>query len=434
MDTEAEGADADSRVTPEGLWRNAEFVKLWLAMNVSFLGTQVASLAYPLTAVLVLHADPVQMGWLRATGTAASFLVGPFAGVVLDRVRRRPVIIASDLSFALLAASIPAAFFLGVLGMGQMYVVQFLAGAASICSEVALMAYLPALVRREQLVRANSQLQASSAATSVAGPSLAGVLVQVLSAPVVVIFDAASFILSAICTALIRTPEPAHDAETSQRRGVWAEIVEGLRFVYGHGILRPLAEGIALHFLFINVIQTLLVIYAVRELGVEPAPLGIVFAALGAGFLVGALLAPRAARRFGPGRVMTYAPLLTVAGLSLVPLARGPQTAAVAMLAAAHFVTACGIQLHGINLMSLRQAVTPHRLQGRMNASFRYVNLLGACIGALLAGSLAERIGIRPTMAIGVCGLLLPFLRLFFSPVRHLREVPAADVSFSAKN
>ncbi|MBV8856819.1 MAG: MFS transporter [Acidobacteria bacterium] len=427
MKTGAEGARADSQPVPGGLWRNADFVKLWLGMNVSFLGTQVSSLAYPLTAVLVLHADTAEMGWLRATGTAASFLVGPFAGVVADRVRRRPILIAADLGSALLAASIPAAFFLGALGMGQLYVVQFLAGTLSICSEVASMAYLPALVRREQLVRANSQLQASSAAISIAGPGLAGVLVQALSAPLVVIFDAVSFILSAACTALVRAPEPAHDAETAPRRGVWAEIGEGLRFVYGHAVLRPLAQGIALHFLFVNVIYTLLVIYAVRELGIGPAPLGVVFAALGPGFLVGALLAPRAARRFGPGRVMTYAPLLTVAGMSLVPLARGPLAVAVSMLAAAHFLTACGIQLHGINFVSLRQAVTPHRLQGRMTASFRYVNLLGACLGSLAAGALAERVGMRPTLAVGVCGLLLPFLRLFFSPVRRLREVPAAE-------
>jgi MFS family permease len=423
MSAQAEGAGAG--VPPEGLWRNADFLKLWLGMNVSFLGTQVSSLAYPLTAVLVLHASSAEMGWLRATGTAASFLVGPFAGVMADRVQRRPVLIIADLGSALLAITIPVAFYLGALGIGQLYVVQFLAGAISICSEVALMAYLPALVRREQLVRANSQLQASSAAISIAGPGVAGVLVQVLSAPVVVIFDATSFVLSAICTALIRTPEPAHDVAAS-RRGVWAEIGEGLRFVYGHDLLRPLAESIALHFLFINVIQTLLVLFAVRELGVGPAPLGIVFAALGPGFLVGALLAPHVARRFGPGRVLTYAPLLTLAGLSLIPLACGTQAAVVATLSAAHLLTAFGIQLHGVNFMSLRQVVTPHRLQGRMNASFRYVNLLCACIGSLVAGALAERIGIRATLAVGVCGLLLPFLRLFFSPVRHLREVPAA--------
>ena len=431
MDTRAEGTGADARAKPEGLWRNADFVKLWLGTNVSFLGTQVSSLAYPLTALLFLHASAAEMGWLRATGTAASFLAGPFAGVLADRLRRRPVLIASDLAAALLAASITAAFLLGVLGMGQLYVVQFLAGVASIFSEVAGMAYLPALVRREQLVRANSSLQASGAAISIAGPGLAGLLVQALSAPVVVILDAVSFVLSAVCTALIRAPEPARaaadDGPAPRRRGVWAEIGEGLRFVYGHELLRPLAEGIALHFLFVNIIYTLLVLYAVRELGVGPAPLGVVFAALGPGFLAGALLAPRAARRFGPGRVMTYAPLLTFAGLCLVPLASGPPARAVAVLSAAHFLAACGIQLHGINLVSLRQAVTPHALQGRMTASFRYVNLLGACLGALVAGALAERIGVRATLSVGVCGLLLPFLRLLFSPVPRLREVPAAE-------
>jgi MFS family permease len=423
-----ETEEAGSQSAPGGLWRNADFVKLWLGMNVSFAGTQVASLAYPLTAVLVLQAGSAEMGWLRATGTAAAFLCGPFAGVVVDRVRRRPLLILTDLGLALLAASIPTAFFLGALGMRHLYVVQFLAGALFIFSEVALMAYLPALVRREQLVRANSQMQASSAAVSIAGPGLAGLLVQALSAPVVVIFDAASFILSAVCMALIRAPEPASDdAESQPTRGVWAEIGEGLRFVYGHAVLRPLAEAIALHFLFVNVIYTLLVLYAVRELGIGPAPLGVVFAALGPGFLVGALLAPRAARRFGPGRVMTYAPLLTFAGLSLVPLARGPQAVSVALLSAAHFLTACGIQLHGVNLMSLRQSVTPHRLQGRMNASFRYVNLLGACLGSLAAGALAERVGLRATLTVGVCGLLLPFLRLFFSPVRRLKAVDSSQ-------
>lgn len=427
MNARDEEAGADSRAAPERLWRNPDFVKLWLGMNVSLLGTQLSSIAFPLTAVIALQASSAEMGWLRATGTAAAFLVGPFAGVLADRVRRRPVLIATHLGSALLAASIPAAFFLGALGMAQLYVVQFLAGTLSIFSEVALMAYLPALVRRGELVRANSQVQAGSAAVSVAGPGVAGLLVQALSAPVVIVFDDASFVLSAACMALVRAPEPEQGQDARRRRGVWAEVGEGLRFVYGHELLRPLAEGIAVHFLFANVVYTLVVIYAVRELGVGPAPLGVVFAALGPGFFVGALLAPRAARRFGPGRVMTYAPLLTLLGMSLVPLARGSQATAAATRSAAHFLTACGIQLHGVNMVSLRQAVTPHRLQGRMSASFRYVNLLGACLGALAAGVLAGRVGVRTTLAVGACGLVLPFLRLFFSPVRRLREVPEAE-------
>jgi MFS family permease len=427
MAAPADEENAQPGAHAKGLWRNRDFLRFWLGANVSYLGTQVSSLAYPLTAVLILHATPAQMGLLRATGAAASVIVGPFAGVLADRLRRRPLLIGSDLGSALLAASIPAAFALGALRIEQLYVVQFLAGALSIFSEVAGMSYLPALVRRAQLVRANSRMQASSAAISVAGPSLAGVLVQVLSAPVVILFDAASFVLSAFCTALIRTSEAAYEARASARRGVLAEIAEGLRFVYHNATLRPLAEGIALHFTFAGMIYALFVLYAVRDLGVGPAPLGLVFAALGPGFLVGALLAPRAAERFGPGRVMTYAPLLTAAGMALVPLATGTPARAAATLAASHFLTACGIQLHGINLVSLRQAVTPHRLQGRMNASFRYVNLLGSALGALAAGALGERIGLRPTLALAAGGMLLPFLRLFFSPVRSLRETPAAD-------
>lgn len=408
------------------LWRDADFMKFWLSMNVSFAGTSVASLAYPLTAVLILQATPGQMGLLRATGSAASFLAGPFAGVLADRARRRPLLIGSDLGLALLALSIPAAHALGLLRIEQMYVVQFLAGMLTIVGDVTLMAYLPSLVSRVRLTEANSHIQASSSAVSIAGPGAAGVLVQTLGAPVVILFDAVSFVLSSACVWLIRTPEPEPEPR-AEGESVWTQIAEGLRFVYGHATLRPLAEGIAIHFLFAGMVYTVFVLYAVRELGVTPAPLGLVLAALGPGFLLGALLAPRAARRFGVGPVIMWSTLLPAAGMGLMPLARGGTAAVVSTLAAAHFLMALGIQLNGVNLVSLRQSITPHRLQGRMNASFRYVNLLAAAVGALAAGWLGETIGLRATIAVGACGLLLHFLRLFLSPVRRLREHADAE-------
>lgn len=426
MDAPTAGTDTQTEERPPGLWRNADFVKLWASMNVSFLGMQLASLAYPLTAVLVLQATPAQMGALRATGAAASAFAGPFAGVLADRLRRRPILVGTDLGLALLAASIPLAAFLGTLRIEQLYAVQFLSGVLNIFSEVTLMAFIPSLVRRGQLVEANSKLQASSSAISMAGPGLAGFLVQAFTAPFVILFDAVSFLLSALCLRTIRAAEP-EPVPAAERRSVWAEIAEGLRVVYGHRLLRPLAEAIALHFLFANVVYSIFVLYTVRELGLSPAPLGLVMAALGPGFLVGALLAPRAAARFGVGRVMVWSPLVTVAGMSLMPLASGPTNAVVATLAAAHFLVAGGIQLHGVNLMALRQSITPHRLQGRMNASFRYVNLFTAMLGALAAGWIGGRVGLRATLAVGAAGLLLPFLRLLFSPVRTLREIPAAE-------
>lgn len=425
------GATRDeARPEPAGgrrpsLWRRPDFVKFWLGMNVSFLGTQLSSLALPLMAVLLLQASPAQMGLLRATSSAASVVVGPLAGVLADRVRRRPLLVASDLGLALVALSIPAAYAAGRLRIELLYAAQFAAGGLAILSEVGMMAYLPSLVPRARLVEANSKVQASSAAVSVVGPGLAGLLVQALTAPVVILFDAASYLLSALTTLLIRAPEPP-PRPASERRGVRAEIAEGLRFVYGHRLLRPMAEAIALHFLFVGMVYSVFVLYAVRELGLGPAALGVVFAGLGPGFMLGALLAPRAGARFGRGRVMAWAPLVTAAGTGLVPLAGGGATAAVATLVAAHVVSACGIQLNGIHLVSLRQAVTPHRLQGRMTASFRFVNLLASGVGALAAGWLAERTTLRTAVAVGACGLLLPFLRQFFSPVRALENEAAA--------
>lgn len=416
----------EARDRPASLWRNADFIKFWAGMNVSFLGAQVSMLAYPLIAVITLQATPSQMGWLRATGSAAAVIAGPFAGVLADRLRRRPVLIATDLGAALLALSIPLAAASGVLSFGHLYVVQFLSGALFICADITLMSYLPTLVRREQLVEANSKIQASSSAISLAGPGLAGVLIQLLTAPFAIIFDAASFMLSALSLWRIRAPEPEL-ARAAGRGSVRAEIAEGLRVVYDHRLLRPLAEGIALHFLFAGMIYSIFILYAVRQLSLSPASLGLVMAALGPGFLTGALLAPRAAARFGAGRVLVWSTLLTAAGMSLIPLAGGSTKAVVVVLAASHLLSACGIQLHGITLVSLRQSVTPHRLQGRMNASFRFVNLFAGGIGALAAGYLGETVGLRATLAVGAGGLVFPFLRLLLSPVRSLREVPVGE-------
>jgi MFS family permease len=432
MNAEADTAEtgAPEQRPAASLWRQPDFLKFWLGMNVNLLGNHFGGLAYSLTAVVLLQATPAQMGLLGAARTASSFLVGPLAGVLLDRTRRRPVILGSDLALALVAASIPAAYFFGALRIEMLYVVQLLSGALSILGDVGAMAYLPSVVRRERLMQANSQLQASSSAIAVVGPSLAGVLVQALTAPVVIILDACSFLLSALCTWLIRAPEqlpaPRPAGATPGAAGVWAEIVEGLAFVYGHRLLRPLAEGIALHFFFNHMVYTVFILYAVRELGLGPAVLGLVLAALGPGFLAGALLAPRLALRHGTGRVIAWAPLVTAAGTALTPLAESmPPGAVVATLAAAHFVSALGIQLHGTTFVSLRQAITPHRLQGRMNASFRFVNLLAGGVGALVAGQLAETVGLRATLAVAAAGLLLPFLRQLLSPLRQLREHPA---------
>lgn len=418
------------RPTPAGLWRHSDFRRLWTGQTISLFGTQITSLAIPLTAVLTLGATPAQMGLLRATHSAAALMVGLFAGVLVDRLRRRPILIGTDLGFVVLAGSIPLLAVFGLLRIEQLYLIQFLSGMLSIFSDIAHMAFLPSLVQREQLIEGNSKLQTTAAAASIAGPSLAGVLVQLLTAPIAIIVDAVSFLISALFMWSIRAPEPS-PVEATERRSMWSEIGEGLRVVFGNPTLRPLAEAIALHFLCASMITAIFILYATRELAIAPAFLGIIFAALGAGFLLGALLAGRAAKRYGLGLTLLGATLLTAFAAALIPLAAGSSLTIISTLVFAHFLMALGIQTHGINMVSLRQSMTPNRLQGRMNASFRFVNLCAMTAGALLAGALGEAIGLRATLVVGAAGLLLPFLRLLNSPVRKLHEQPIETKGFA---
>src|SRR5215510_4046690 len=258
-----------------GLWRHPDFLKLWAGQTISLFGSQITALALPLTAVLTL----------RATHSASSVLAGLFAGVLADRLRRRPILIGTDLGFAVLAGSIPVAAFLGLLRIEQLYLVQFFSGVLAEFCVVTHMAFLPSLTERHQLVEANSKLQTTNSAASIAGPGLAGVLTQLITAPMAMIFDAISFLVSALFIWRIRAPEPA-PAPVGSRKSVRAEIGEGLSFVFGNPTLRPLAEAIAMHFLFNGLIFSVFILYASRELKIESALLGVVFAAIGLGFLI----------------------------------------------------------------------------------------------------------------------------------------------------
>ena len=408
------------RVESTTLWRHRDFLKLWSAQSISIFGTEIASLAYPLTAIILLEASVFQMGVLQSVGGAAAVVVGLFAGVIADRVRRKPLLIAADLGRAFLAITIPAAAFLGILRIEQLYIVAFLAGAFNILSLVAAMAFLPSLVEKEQLVEGNSKLGTTESVALIAGPSLSGVLVQILTAPLTILIDAASFVVSAIFVWRIRVPEVLVEKEN---QNIWTEIGEGLRFVYTHPILRPLAESIALYFLFRQIVLALFMLYAIRELHLEPLLLGVIFSALGFGFLLGALTVKRIAARFGIGRTMLAANLINIFSIALVPLAGGSIVLVVTLLVTSHFFHAFAVQINGINLVSVRQSITPNHLQGRMTASFRFVNMGMVMLGALIAGFLGEWIGLRATLVVGVAGMILPFLRLVFSPVRNFSQI-----------
>ena len=406
------------------LWNHGDFLRLWAGQTVSQFGTQITVLALPLLAAVMLEASPFEMGLLGAAEMAPFLLIGLPAGVWVDRLPRRPLLIGGDVGRALVLASIPIAHLVGLLTIWQLYVVAFVVGTLTVFFDVAYMAYLPALVNREQLIEGNSKMETSRAAAEVAGPGIAGVLIQALTAPVAIAFDAASFLCSALVLGLIRRREPpATLAPGGVRPALLAEMREGLRFVLTHPLLRPIAFATGTINLFRSAIGALYVLFAVRDLGLDAATLGFVLAAGNAGFLFGAVLAGRAASSLGLGATIVGAAMLTGLGGLLLPFAT--PAFAVPVLIASGLLVGLGNPLYNVNQVSLRQAITPDRLQGRMNATMRFVVWGTMPIGYLTGGVAGEWLGLRTAIALLAVGAALAFLWLLFSPVRSLREHPA---------
>ena len=406
-----------SRLT--GLWHHPDFLKLWAGQTVSLFGSQISLLAIPLTAVLVLNATAIQMGILMALGTLPTLLFGLFAGVWVDRLHRRPILIAADAGRFLLLCLIPLSAVTGILHIGILYVLTFLVGILTIFFNVAYRSYLPSLIERDQLIEGNSKLELSQSVSEIVGPGLAGTLVQIMTAPVAILVDALSFLVSALSLACIRTPERLPKRDTKQK-GMLREIAEGLRFVFGKPILRALTSSFATLTLFNSVLEAVFILYLTRTLGITPFVLGIIFAISSIGFLLGALLAGWLTHRIGITILLT--PLVIGGSDLLIPLAGQAPLLAIPLIGLAQLLFGLARPVFSINQVSLRQALTPERLQGRMNASVSFVVFGIPAIGALLGGVLGQGIGLQKTLIIAAAGEMLACLWIFFSPVRKLRE------------
>ncbi len=408
------------------LWRHAPFRRLWVASAISDVGSQVTALALPLLAAVALDATPWQMGMLSAAESAPILLVGLLAGVWVDRLRRRPVLIAADLGRAAILLIVPLAGVAGGLRVELLYAVALAAGALTVLFDVAHLSYLPSLLDRDRLVDGNSRLETTSSMAQVVGPGIGGVLVKLLGAPFAVLVDALSFVVSALFIARIRAAEPA-PAPPDSRQGLAAEIGEGLRVVFGHPVLRALAGCSATTALFGRMFLAVYVLYMTRDLGLGSLGVGAVFATGGVGSLVGALIAAPASRRFGPGPTLVAAAFsFGVTGMA-VPLAVLVPQAALPMVLVAEFGQWASIIVYYVNTVSVRQALTPDRLRGRVNATARFLVGGALPLGALTGGAVGERIGLPMTLVTAQLGMLLAFLWLYFSPVRHLRALPAAE-------
>jgi MFS family permease len=407
-----------------GLWRHADFRRLWAAQSASLFGSEITTLALPLIAVLALDATPVQMGLLAAAGTAPFLLCSLPVGVWVDRRPRRPVLIAADIARAGLLLSIPLMAWFGTLRIEQLYAVTFVVGVFGVFFEVAHYAYVPSLVGRESVVEGNSKLQISYSVAEGGGPGIAGLLVQFISAPGAIAIDAVTYLVSAVLLRRIEMPEPP--VETESTHGVRRDIEAGLRALLGHRLLRPIVLASITESIFLKGIAAIFVLYATRELEISPVMLGVILAVGGIGAIPGALLSAPAADRFGVGPTIIGGWLIAMATWLLIPLATGPL--AVPVLATSMLLGGVAGTIVNVQQWSLRQLVTPDALQGRVTASHRFLVYGAYPLGALLGGWLGATLGLRPALALCALGALTGPIWAAVSPLRRLREQPAADM------
>jgi Na+/melibiose symporter-like transporter len=417
-------------VARDGVLGNHDFVKLWAGESVSLIGTQVTQFALPLVAVLTLNATVLEVGVLNALRFVPVIVIAVFAGVWLDRRRRRPVLIACSLCNAVLIGLVPLSAATGFLSIGLLYVVATLAGVMSVVFDVGALSYVPFLVQRRHLPESNSKLQASFAFAGIAGPGLAGLLVGLITAPITLSVDAVSYLFSAAGLISIRRPEPAPEV-TGQQVSIRRSIAEGFQAVYGGRLLRVLlAQSASLNVCY-GAVSTIFTVYALRVLGLSPAQLGLVVAGLATGALGGALSATKIRKALGLGRALA----VSIVGVSASPLLllipRAVSPVALVILFAGWLGHGAGISVWNVNTITLRQAVTPTRVLARMNATYRML-LFGALpLGALAGGLLGSTVGLRSALVIWVIALTSPILWIAFSPVFRLTTMPLGPLSES---
>jgi len=397
-------------------------MKLWAGQTISEIGTRISREGIPLTAVIVLSASPVEMSWLIAIGGVAALIAGPLAGTLSDRSHRKPLMIVADLGRALALAAVPWAYFNGWLSIPLLLGVAAVVGALTVLFDVAYPTFVPTLVAPGQLLEANSKLALTLSVAEVTGPALTGVLIKLVSAPVAILLDAASFVLSALSIGWIARPEPApqpHASDTPQ--SWWREAGEGVRYVFAHPLLRPVALRAATVSLSWGLFGALYVYYAIEVLRMSTVALGIVITLGGLGNLAGALVARRAGTRYPVGAVLIGATVWQGLLNLLVPLASEPGWLAVALLGAAQLFGDVSHPVFNINELTLRQQVAPPRALGRVNACMQLLAKGVFPLGALLGGALAAAYGPRTALLASALATLASSLWLIFSPIRKLR-------------
>jgi MFS family permease len=411
------------------LWRDREFVKLWIGQTVSASGSAITSLALPTAAILALHAGPLQVGLLAAFQRVPFVFLTLFAGVWLDRVRRRPVMIATDIARAVILAAVPLAAFASALSMADLYVAALLLGVCTVFFDVGVLAFLPGLIGRDQLPEGYTKLDTSFSISALVGPGLGGLLIQALTAPIALLANSVTYLVSAVMLLLIRRPEPTLEvfSEGSALGRIRDEIVEGLRWVFGHAILRSIVIGLTFAWFGFAMVQPLILVFAYRSLHFSPSLMGAILTLEGVSGIVGLWTCAMVVRRLGLGRTMWVTQLVMAAALLAIPLARFGQP--VVVMGAALVTFGAAVTIQDLNQVTLRQFLTPDRLQGRMNSIFRLFYWGSTPVASFLGGVLGERLGPSTTITIGGGLCLIAVLGISLSAMGRLPQKSIAAVT-----
>jgi MFS family permease len=409
------------------LWHNQAFVRVWTAASISIFGSLITRIALPLVAILTLGAGPIEVALLRSMDLIAALLVGLVAGAWVDRLKRRPVLIWADLIRAVLLAAIPISFMLGTLALWQLIAVAGLAAIMTTFFDAADNAYLPTIVERERLVEANSALAASGSVAEFAGFGISGFLVQVLSGPLTIVINAVTYVVSAILLLSVRHEEPP-PPDHADREPVLDEIRHGIRLVIHDPVLRAFAGAQMLMSMLWGIFGATWFLFALDELGVTPALVGVVAGVGGASSFIGAVVATSATRRWGVGPVAIVAMLLAALGNAFIPLApSGLPLVAVLFLLAQQLIADSAITVYDVTETSVRQTLVADRELGRVASTFQVASAAAQLVATIGAGLLAEVIGLRATAFLAPVGGLLAAAILYWSPVRTLRDLAALD-------
>jgi MFS family permease len=417
-------ARAIDRFIPPLLRDAPDFRRLWLGQTISVFGDQITQLGVPLVAVLTLGADATQMGTLTAVGLLPHLLFSLPAGVWLDRIRtRRRLMIAADFGRAILIGSIPVAYLLGVLSMPQLYVVGFASGSLAVLFDLSWNTLFVSVTERARYVEAMALLNGSRSLASVGGPTIGGLLVQVLGAPFAMFGDALSYLGSVLFLSRIRSPEPPIEPEEGSTR---EQLLAGLSFTYRDPLMRPTLLSVATVNLFTFAASALFILYATTTLGVSPGALGLALGTGAVGAVIGAIFATRIGRRIGLGPAYALGLVVFPVSLLLIPLA-GPDmsmTVILALLFGSEFGAGLGVMILDINVGAIIYARTPDRIRARAGGAFRFVNYGVRPIGALLGGLLGSALGVREAILVTTIAAIGGVLFLIGSPVLRLRDLP----------